>query len=503
MTAEANNRERDRGRQRGRGDSTNSTEGAETAGNRARAFARLATRREAIAAFGICLVFLAAGAGPWREVAHDFFGRTHPFWVREDFTAFYAAGHVVGSGMASHLYDTETIRAAEHLAAGRQVGGSGLLMYFNPPFFALVYWPLTHLSLQQAYQLWTVFSIGLLALNSWLLLRLTPGLSRRWQVVLVLGYLTLYPVTFGLRLGQFSLLLQASWAAGALLLEQRRDRWAGLAFAPLLIKPELLIPVGIFILAKRRWQTLATLVPIALAAVAGSVAMVGVPTALQYPAFVLGSTASNGNGVAPNLMIDYSGAIAATLGHGASITRPLASTALAVASLAAVALLANERRGAGRSGSGLAASGAPAPGGVDRDFRIEWLAVSLAAVLSDPHLYLQDTVIVVPAALALLPALHGAARNQFALVLAFGWGIQRLALYPNDHLHVDLFALLLTAMLFVLLAKAWHAPRWKRAERPERLGRRAEQPRLERSGERALEPVGIVELGDGAGGSGA
>src|SRR6185437_16822916 len=88
----------------------------------------------------------------------------------------------------------------------------------------------THLSLQQAYQLWTVFSIGLLALNSWLLLRLTPGLSRRWQVVLVLGYLTLYPVTFGLRLGQFSLLLQASWAAGALLLEQRRDRWAGLAF---------------------------------------------------------------------------------------------------------------------------------------------------------------------------------------------------------------------------------------------------------------------------------
>ena len=122
MTAEANNRERDR-------------------------------------ALGICFVLLVVGAGPWRELVHDFFGRTNPFWVREDFTAFYAAGHIVGSGMASRLYDTETIRAAEHLAAGRQVGGSGLLMYFNPPFFALAYWPLTHVSLQQAYQIWTVFSL--------------------------------------------------------------------------------------------------------------------------------------------------------------------------------------------------------------------------------------------------------------------------------------------------------------------------------------------------------
>ncbi|MGH2633729.1 MAG: glycosyltransferase family 87 protein, partial [Tepidiformaceae bacterium] len=312
----------------------------------------------------------------------------------------------------------------------------------------------------------------------------------------VTGYLTLYPLTFGLRLGQFSLILQASWAAGALLLEQRRDRWAGLAFSPLLIKPELLIPVGLFVLVKRRWQSVATLLPIALGAALVSVAIVGVGTAIQYPGFVLGSTATNGAGVAPNLMVDYSGAIAASFGHGASVTRPLASAALAVLSLGAVALLAGNRWGrgvrharAGRLGSEAAGTG----------FRVEWLAVSLAALLCDPHLYLQDTIIVVPAAAALLAALQGSARNQFAAVLLLGWGIERLALYPNDHLHINLFALFLTAMLVVLLAKAWPRRTAHQRARIDRLPARTAHLRAGAPGERSREPHGTAEVGSEGG----
>ncbi|MGH2634310.1 MAG: hypothetical protein ACRDG3_12935, partial [Tepidiformaceae bacterium] len=160
MTAEANDRTRDRGKQRGRGGSSKRTPKTGRVAGAAGALTRLASRRATLIALTCCCVLLAVGSGPWREVVYDFFGRTNPFWVREDFTAFYAAGHVVGSGLGAHLYDAETMRAAEHAAAGRQVGGSGLLMYFNPPFFALLYWPLTHVSLQQAYQIWMVFSVA-------------------------------------------------------------------------------------------------------------------------------------------------------------------------------------------------------------------------------------------------------------------------------------------------------------------------------------------------------
>lgn len=498
MTGDANDGERAEGMRQASHDSCTSTRTAAQERGHGRNFAWLRSHLGAFAVVALCGVFFAMAGGPWREVAHDFFGRSNPFWVREDFTAFYAAGHIVGSGLGSHLYDPGTMRAAEYAAAGRQVGGTGLLMYFNPPFFALLYWPLSHLSLQQAYQAWMLFSVGLLALNSWLLVRLTPGLSRRWHVVLITGYLTLYPVTFGLRLGQFSLILQASWAAGALLLEQRRDRWAGLALAPLLIKPELLIPAGLFILVKRHWGTFITLVPMALAAIVVSVAMVGLATAIHYPGFVLGSTASNGNGVAPNLMVDYSGAIAAAFGNGASVARPLVSTVLAVLSLGAVALLAGQRWAPGARAS---VSGWLPVRGVERAFRVEWLAISLAAVLCDPHLYLQDTIIVVPAAVALLAALPVRARNRFVIVLAIGWAIQRVALYPNQHLHLDLFALFLTAMLVVLLVQTSRARLGRRSEAIRRR-RQREHPRVERSGERQRDPRVAVELGDGAGGSG-
>lgn len=449
MTAEVTNNERHAGRWQGRRTSRRQTLSA-IRGDAAEAVASFASRRGALLTVAVCCFLVAAGAGPWREVVDDFFGRTHPFWVREDFSAFYAAGHVVATGLGAHLYDPGTMRAAEYAAAGRQVGGSGLLMYFNPPFFALLYWPLTNVSLQHAYQLWTVLNAALLVLNCWLLIRLTPALPRRWRLVLVIGYLTLYPLTFGLRLGQFSLILQASWAAGALLLEQHRDRSAGLAFSLLLIKPELLIPAGLFLVLKRRWQSFITLVPVALAAVALSIAVVGLPGALHYPGFVLGSTASNGSGVAPNLMIDYSGTIAAAFGHGASVTRPLASAALALLSLGAVAYLAGP--------PGRSRSAALAPAEVATRFRGEWLALSLAAVLCDPHMYLQDTVIVVPAAVAFLASLEGPARIQFAFVLLLGWGVERVALYPNQHLHLDLFAVFLTAMFVVLLAKTLRAP---------------------------------------------
>ena len=64
-----------------------------------------------------------------------------------------------------------------------------------------------------------------------------------------------------LQLGQFSMILLVSWLSSYVLLRDGRDRAAGVALAPLLIKPELLLPVAALLLWKRRSGAFATLLP--------------------------------------------------------------------------------------------------------------------------------------------------------------------------------------------------------------------------------------------------
>ena len=381
-----------------------------------------------IAALALAAAFVIGGIGPWTEVVRDFFGKSDPFWAREDFTAFYAAGSLVRQGAGPHIYDPGWIAFAEHVAAGRDVGGSGVLYFFNPSFFAGLMSPLSFLSLQQAYQLWTIGSLALLVFNCWLIVRLAGDLSTVAKTLIILGYLTLYPLTFGLRLGQFSLILQASWAGGALLLNAGRDRLAGLSLAALLIKPELALPVLLFLAMKRAWGAIATVGAAALAAVGASIALIGVPAALGYPRFVLGSTTAAGNGVAPPLMINWSGLIAATDGSGPSLARPLAAAMLSLATIGAVVVvlrLPSQRR--------------------SLPYALQWFAMTMAALLCDPHLYLQDTVIAVPAAVGVLALAPEPRRVAVGAVLVAGWGVERLALHPNQVWHVNLFAVYVVA----------------------------------------------------------
>ena len=350
----------------------------------------------------LVVAFLAAGVWPWKEGGADFLGRRDPYWISEDFAAFYSAGTMVTAGVGAKLYDVNAVGHVEHAVAGHPVGGSGVLPYFNPPFFALVFAPLAHVSLARAYQLWTLANLALLALNCWLLWRIAEALPRHWRIVVIAGYLTLYPVTYGIRLGQFSLLLQASWAAGYLALRQRRERLAGAAFSVLLIKPELLVPLAAVLLWKRRFQVFATLVPIVAASLAASVAVVGPAAALGYPDYLLDS-ANGGAGVATGLMFNWSGLAAAIFGSASTIAL---STAGAL-SLGTFAVAARVWRGAYRPAA--------------TRFAWQWLVLTVATLVADPHLYLQDTVILVPAAVAALVATRGPSRFAAGATLVGGW----------------------------------------------------------------------------------
>lgn len=361
-------------------------------------------RRSIIPATLMAMALAAGGAGFWVQVAADFFGRRAPFWVSEDFTAFYAAGRLVARGAGSVLYQPALVGAVEHAVAGHPVGGSGVLAYFNPPFFALLFLPLSRLSLGQAYQVWTLVNLVLVGVNTWLLWQLAAPLERRWRSVLAVGFLALYPVTYGLRLGQFSLLLLTGAAAASLLLRRRQERAAGLALGLLLIKPELLLPLAAFLAWKRRWRVLQTLIPAVLCAVGVSVLITGWQAALSYPVYLLHSVSWQGNGVGTALMFGWNGLLAAVWRGGPRLFETFAAALLALGGLAAAAYA---WRGELRLGS--------------MRFAAQWLVLTLATLLADPHLYLQDTVVVVPAVVAFLAKSHQPRRRVTAAGLLIGW----------------------------------------------------------------------------------
>jgi Glycosyltransferase family 87 len=223
----------------------------------------------------ICILCVAVGASGWTQVVADFFGRRDPTWIAEDFVAFYSAGRMLASGLGPDLLRVEVIGAVEQNVAGHPVGGSGILPYFHPPFVALAFTPLARLSLTRAYQVWTAINLVVLAANCWLLWLISDGIPKRWRVVVVVAYLTLAPVAYGLRLGQVSLILQAGLGAGYLWLVRGHDRLAGSAFAILLVKPEWLLLIAVFLAWKRRWSVLAVIVPASVVAIAVSVVAVG------------------------------------------------------------------------------------------------------------------------------------------------------------------------------------------------------------------------------------
>jgi glycosyl transferase family 87 len=381
----------------------------------------------------LVLALLMAGTAPWVLFARDLFLSRN--WISGDFVAFFAGARLVADGTGSQLYQLASVAAVERGAVGHGVGGSGVLPYFNPPFFAWLLEPLAGLSLQSAYRVWSLFSLAWLAVDAWLLWKIARPLSGEWKRVLVVAFLVSLPVTFGLRQGQFSLILEGSWSAAFLLLRSRRTGWAGVALAPMLIKPELLIPIACLFIWKREWRSLLTLSACALGAVALSVVTVGVPSARGYPDFLLDSTTWSSNGNTPALMFGWNGLLAASAPMGVAARQGVAA-ALGVASLG----LASYAWGSSRVGPG-------------RLFGERWLVLTLATMLIDQHFYFQDTVLLVPGIVAVLAYGRPGERLWLAAVAAVAWLVASLATYPNETWHIDLFATLAVLALIALVSR--------------------------------------------------
>lgn len=114
-------------------------------------------------------------------VAHESFVRlndgSHRWTLGEDFVPVYAAGTLVREGRAADLYKVEPIARIEH----RLVTQADLEplpvygLYFNPPFFAALYAPLSALPYRQAAVVWLGLNLFFLSAAAVLLCRMLPA----------------------------------------------------------------------------------------------------------------------------------------------------------------------------------------------------------------------------------------------------------------------------------------------------------------------------------------
>ena len=179
------------------------------------------------------LLFLCAALSVWaslRTVERD-----------DDFAGIYGAAKLAGSGQ---LFDAERIRIAE---APYQKAPS-VLIWLRLPIYAYIWKPLTLLPYPAARWIWTLLQAAALAAAVWL----WPA-SSHWQKAFVL---VSYPFAYNLTLGQDTGLVLLCAVAGCRMLEQGRDRLAGLLLSLCAIKFNLALLIPVVLIARRKWNSI-------------------------------------------------------------------------------------------------------------------------------------------------------------------------------------------------------------------------------------------------------
>ncbi|GAC1640874.1 MAG: hypothetical protein NVS9B11_07870 [Candidatus Dormibacteraceae bacterium] len=184
--------------------------------------------------------------------------------IRNDFRLAYAAAALGIQSGYSHLYDLAAQKAAiEGLGAGFNPQP-----FISPPPLAWLVTPLLVLPFTAALVLWTLLLLALLCWT-WYLLA-PPG---RWvkpaHLVLLLG---VFPVAFGVMVGQPGPWVAAAIATAWWLMRNNRPVWAGLVLSLIVLKPQLALLVPACLLISGHLRTFGAWLLASL--VIGSVALV-------------------------------------------------------------------------------------------------------------------------------------------------------------------------------------------------------------------------------------
>ena len=189
--------------------------------------------------------------------------------VGMDFIAFYTAGDFVREGRTSDLYNLQAIREHEQAvaASGGVNIGDGFGPWWNPPFYAWVFVPLSMLEFPAAKWAWMAINIACVLLAIGLLIRMLG--ARSWRIAGLVPLLTLTSMAFVAALSHAqntctSLLILCTtvyfWRKAAAHDPEegfnRHALLAGLCIGLLFYKPQLAVLVAGIMVLHLGWATL-------------------------------------------------------------------------------------------------------------------------------------------------------------------------------------------------------------------------------------------------------
>ena len=167
--------------------------------------------------------------------------------VRNDFRLAYGAATVGITSGYSHLYDL----AAQKAAIEGLGSGFNPQPFISPPPLAWLVTPLLVLPFLAALVIWTLLLLAALCWT-WFLLAPPGKWVRPAHLALLLG---VFPVAFGVMVGQPGPLVAAAVATTWWLLKRDRPVWAGLVLSLIVLKPQLALLVPICLLVSGHART--------------------------------------------------------------------------------------------------------------------------------------------------------------------------------------------------------------------------------------------------------
>ncbi len=168
--------------------------------------------------------------------------------LANDFTAFWAASHLVLEGRSALVYDLLALRDAQSVAVPAMDWSASFIRWNYPPSYFFVIWPLAFLDYYPSFVAWSVFTLIAYAAVGLAIYRhyLTPWLLAAFPGTLVC-----------LSSGQNGLLTAAILGLGFRLLREQ-PILAGVCFGILSVKPQIAPLVPVLLICCRQWTAFAS-----------------------------------------------------------------------------------------------------------------------------------------------------------------------------------------------------------------------------------------------------
>ena len=187
-------------------------------------------------------------AASWKFVRA--FTSLPPLEHRLDFVCYYDSALALRSGLDPYTGDLSAIGNRFGFETGPLIHG------VDPPFFLLLFEPLTRFTPATAFYIWTAINLGILAIAIYALLVRRPGLDASTGWLLGALILAFYPVGWNFFWAQTQVMIMAVLVLAMRAMEDDREGTAGLMLALAgLLRAYPFVMFGYLVL-RRKWRAL-------------------------------------------------------------------------------------------------------------------------------------------------------------------------------------------------------------------------------------------------------